>query len=378
MPRSPRVVVALLSGALALSLAACGSQLDPNSLAAANGGTVQGGVAADGTLPEGSAGLDGGGAGDGADPGAVDGGVADSGGDAAGGTAGTPVAGGDSGGGDGDGAAGGQPPVDEAKSGSCDGFKNGPGVTDDTITIGNSSDISGPVPGLFETAQDGTKAFVKYFNATSDICGRKLVLKTYDSRTDAAADQQAYTAACKEVFAMVGSVSAFDSGGAATAQRCGLPDLRGAAVTTERAKCNVCFGAQSVNAGQVNNAVPDFVKKSFSSSADKAAMLYINAGAAAQNAKIQVRAMTKRGLKFRYVQGIDVSEFNYATYVQQLKDRGAEVVFWIGAYQQSVRLRQAMAQQGYKPKLYLRDPTDYNPEYVSPPAAPRSRARWSP
>ena len=74
--------------------------------------------------------------------------------------------------------------------------------------------------------------------------------------------------------------------------------------------------------------------------------------------------MTKRGMKFDIVQGIDIAEFNYAPYVQQMKDKAIEVVFWTGAYQQSVRLRQAMQQQGYTPKLYMRDPTDYHPDYV--------------
>ena len=48
---------------------------------------------------------------------------------------------------------------------------------------------------------------------------------------------------------MVGSMSAFDSGGAAAAESCGLPDLRSAAVTRDRDACATCFGAQSVNAG---------------------------------------------------------------------------------------------------------------------------------
>ena len=61
-------------------------------------------------------------------------------------------------------------------------------------------------------------------------------------------------------------------------------------------------------------------------------MLYINAGAAAENAKIQVAAMENRGMNFDYVQGIDISEFNYAPYVQQMKDKGIEYVQMIGAY----------------------------------------------
>ena len=252
------------------------------------------------------------------------------------------------------------------KAGNCGGFKNGPGITDDAITIGNASDISGPVPGLFETAQDATKAFVSYFNTAlpGGICGRKLVLKTYDSRTDASADQQAYTAACDEVFAMVGSVSAFDLGGAKTAQNCGLPDLRGGSVTYERNACTTCFGVQAVNTNFFQNAVPDFVKKEYGGAAKKAAFLYTDAGAAAQNAKAQVKAMERRGMDFDYVQGIPTDAFNYTSYVQQLKDKDIEVVFFTTSYQFSARLRQAMKQQQYEPKLYLRDPTDYNPEYV--------------
>ena len=359
-----RFLTALVAGCLALTLAACGSNLSPDEVAAADGSSDQAGTgpAADGgdAVASGTAtggdvvGTDGG-----ADTGSVDGGT-DPGTTDGGGTAPGTAGGGD----DGD-----KPPaVDpDGKAVSCEGFKNGPGITDTTITIGNASDISGPVPGLFETATQGTQAFVKYFNDTvpDGICGRKLALKTYDSATDASADQQAYTKACDEVFAMVGSQSAFDLGGASTAQGCGLPDLRASAVTTERNACTTCFGVQAVNTKSFENAVPDFVKAEYGDSAQHAGFLYINAGAASQNAQAQVRAMTRRGMNFDVVQGIDISEFNYAPYVQQLKDEGVEVVFWTGAYQQSARLRQAMSQNGYTPKLYLRDPTDYNPAYVS-------------
>lgn len=362
---------------LALVLAACGSNLDPNEVRAGSGGTtVQNGVAVDGSAAsEGDTGLDDSGLGLGDTSGGDTSGGGDTGGsvDTGSDTGGADTGGGDTGGGD-TGDSGGGDTGDTGDSGggsgaagSCDGFKNGPGITDSTITIGNSSDISGPVPGLFETAQDAMKAYVTYYNKANPdgICGRSLVLKTYDSRTDAAADQQAYAAGCTDVFAMVGSVSAFDLGGAKTAQSCGLPDLRGGSVTFERNACTTCFGVQAVNTNFFENAVPDFVKQQVgAASAQKAAYFYTNAGAAAQNAKAQVSAMEKRGLKFPVVQGIDIAEFNYSTYVQQMKDNDIDVVFFTSDSTYSVRLRQAMAQQGYKPKLYLRDPTDYNPTFV--------------
>ncbi len=368
-PGVARTLVTAGALLLALSLAACGSQLDPNDVVGANGSTgggAQGGEVVPGTDP---------GTGT-VDPGAGDtttgGGTTTGAGTTTGGgaTTGGGTGGGQGGSGGGSGGGGGGEDGDNSATGgeaggSCDGFKNGPGITDSEITIGNASDISGPVPGLFESSQDAVKAYVAYFNSTSDICGRKLKLVTYDSRTDAGADQQNYAKGCAEVFAMVGSMSAFDGGGAGTAQSCGLPDVRSAAVTRDRNACTTCFPAQSVNTGEWENAPGDFIKKNYPDAAAHAAVLYINAGAAAENGPASARAMTKQGLHFDVVQGIDVAEFNYAPYAQQLKDKGVKAVFWTGAYQQSVRLAQAMQQIGYKPDIYLRDPTDYIPDYVS-------------
>ena len=174
-----------------------------------------------------------------------------------------------------------------------------PAITDSEITIGNASDISGPVPGLFESSQEAVKAYVAYFNSTSDICGRKLELATYDSRTDAGADQQAYAKGCDEVFAMVGSMRAFDSGGAATAQSCGLPDIRSAAVTKDRNACSTCFPAQSVNTGEWENAPGEFIKKNYPDAAAHAAVaLHQRRRRRRERQPVEVRAMTKQGLHF--------------------------------------------------------------------------------
>ncbi|GAB3760783.1 ABC-type branched-subunit amino acid transport system substrate-binding protein [Nocardioides ginsengisegetis] len=332
----------------ALVLAACGSQLDPGTVAQVNGESGQAGSASGefptsgdspaGTLPGGSAAGSGGGSGSTGDAGS--GGSGDT-----------------SGSGDG-------PPAVSGQQGSCAGFKNGPGITDDTITIGNAADVSGPIPGLFESSQEATKAFVAYFNATSEICGRKLELNTYDSRTDAGGDQQAYTAACDEVFAMVGSMSAFDHGGAGTAQSCGLPDVRALAATSARNDCSTCFSSFASDVNEVSNDYPTFIKAHYASSADKVALLYMNAGAAVEIADNAVAAFTKQGLDIIYDQGIDVTEFNYSPYVQQLKDKGVEVVLFLGAWQQSVKMAQTMQQMGYQPKLYLRDAGDYTAPYA--------------
>ncbi len=338
----------------ALVLAACGSQLDPDEVV---GLSQQGAtVAPDGTIVDGTD--------DGTDPGTDTG--TDPVTDTGTGT-GTDTST-DPGTDDGDDPA--QPPgVDNdpdsgVKAGSCDGFDNDqPGITEDTIQLVNVADISGPVPGIFESAQQGTRAFLEYFNSTEDICGHKLALDLLDSRADAAADQQAYTTACDNAFAAVGSMGAFDSGGAQTAENCGLPDIRSTSTAPERNQCNTCYSAQAVTPNLIPSAVPKFFMSKYKDATEAVGVLYINAGSAAPNAKFQKNAWVKAGWKVPYFQGIDVAEFNFAPYVQQMKDKGVKMVVYTGPYQNTVKIQQAMQQQNFDP-IFMQDSTIYDQGYI--------------
>ena len=79
--------------------------------------------------------------------------------------------------------------------------------------MGNVSIISGPVPGLFEGAPIGVKAYFDSINSHGGVFGRKLLV---DSRDDAFSGQQNETEtqqAIESDFAMVGSFSLFDNFG---------------------------------------------------------------------------------------------------------------------------------------------------------------------
>lgn len=246
---------------------------------------------------------------------------------------------------------------------SCAGFKNQQGITDKTITIGNAADVSGPIPGLFQASQLAVRAYVQYFNATSSLCGRKLALTLQDSRTDSGADQGAYVKFCEEVFAAVGSMATFDSGGASTAQKCGLPDMRTASITAGRNSCTTCFAVQSTGVREAPN-VWDYWVKNKRAATQKAAFLYLNAGAAAENAATQISVGKKRGMNWVYTAAIDVAAFDYGSYVQKMKSEGVQFVQFIGAYQQSVRLLKAMQQGGFNPPVKFFDPSIYDPAFL--------------
>jgi ABC-type branched-subunit amino acid transport system substrate-binding protein len=340
-----------------LGLAACGSQLDPADVA---GGAVDGSGGTTVRAEQDGAGLT-------TEPGTVGDVSGDSGPPSTGTTttgtgATTPT--GDGGGGQEAPEAPENAPEGGVKGGSCDGLKNQTGVTDDTITLANASDISGPVPGLFESAQQGAQAYVEYFNASSDICGRKLELLLLDSKSDAAGDQAAYTRACSEAFAAVGSESIFDSGGVSTTEGCGLPDIRTGALTAERTVCSVCFGVQAAQVGVVADAAYRFYRQKDKAATDKAAFLFLEVGGSPDLAKSYSEAAASVGFGVELLAGISATEFNYAPYVQQLKDKGIGYVQFVGANLHATRLTQAMAQQGYEPKLFVTTQTQYNNAYL--------------
>lgn len=95
------------------------------------------------------------------------------------------------------------------------------GVTNDSITLGHISTVSGPVPGLGESAVAATRSYVAYKNATGGVCGRKLVLKTGDDGSENGRFRALVTDMASSSLALVGNFAAGDGGGVdvATAQK---------------------------------------------------------------------------------------------------------------------------------------------------------------
>ena len=378
--------VALAAG-LSLTLAACGARLTADQRSAAiaygaahngggDGGGTSGGVTggttggtSGGTATGGSTAT--GGTTGGTTGGATGGNAKTSTGGTNGGTIGGKSTGGTTGGSSGGGTGGttggktGGGPGSDTCTGTASG-STAPGVTATTIDIGNASDLSGPIGGLFNSARDATAAYVTYYNAThpNGICGRKLKLDAYDSQTSDSGDNQQAIAACQADFALVGSVSAFDSGGAAQAAQCGIPDLRAVSTTRARQTCAVCFGTDSQQLPLVPQVQPDFWNKQFPGAGSKAAFVYVDTGTTAQQAKSWETAYAKDGFTWVVNQPIGVSESNYTPYVVKMQQAGVQYVQFLGAFQEAATLAQAMQQQGFTPKVFVLDPTGYDPNYV--------------
>ena len=238
---------------LSLALAACGSQLDPETVARANGGTTQGGVA----VPGGGGTTTGGGG-----PIATGGGGSSStagGGSTSGGGGSAPE-------GTGDNAATGG-----ARSASCAGFKN---RTRHRLPRRSRSATPPTSParclGSSSPRQDAVKAYVAYFNATSSICGRKLQLE--DLRLAAPTPpptSRPTPAAATRCSRWSGRCRPSTPAARAPPRAVVCRTSARAGVTTDRQECTTCFGAQSTVAHEFQNAVPDYVKKNYPDAAQQ-------------------------------------------------------------------------------------------------------------
>jgi ABC-type branched-subunit amino acid transport system substrate-binding protein len=140
--------------------------------------------------------------------------------------------------------------------------------------------------------------------------------------------------------------------------------MRSTSVTPQRTGCSTCFAAQAVVVRQIPSALPKYFVRTHKSASQKVALLYINAGAAVPNAESYRKAWEKGGMNVEIFQGIDVSEFNCAPYVQQMKDKGIEMVTYLGPYQNTIKLQQAMKQQGFEPEVMFQDQTVYDANYI--------------
>ena len=248
-------------------------------------------------------------------------------------------------------------------AGSCAGFTNTTGITDSDITVANSSDLSGPIAGLFVSAQQAVKAYLDYFDSTSSVCGRKIKLISLDSQTSDTGNLQAETTACSQAFALVGSMSAYDDGGAAAGAKCGIPDLRAIAVNPARADSPTSFGTDSLAISQVPTSPYVYIKNTQGDAYQHAAIVYLNIGATTINGQSFEKAEEAIGYKFVYSQALSVTEFNYAPYVAAMVSKGVKYVQWVGNYQNAVNFIKAMDQQDFHPVIQM-DSVAYDPGFA--------------
>ena len=287
---------------------------------------------------------------------------------AAGSVGGTGQDGGDGGsaGGESSGADGGQGTTRDTRAAppGGNGGATDVGVTGDTITIYNVADLTGAVPGLFRDAKEATQAYIAHFTATEGtVYGRRIQFVSRDTGLSSNGNRSAYLDACEQAFAAVGSMSAFEEG-AAEPLSCGLPDLRNIPTSKALQQRSNSLGTDALRVGRVPLSEWTYYKETFPGAISKAAYVFLENTTTSYQTGQNRAATEKIGYVWKEVVPVAVSETNYARIATTLKNSQIELVAFQGAYQQAVRLVEAMQQQDYAPKALALQSNTYVPELL--------------
>jgi ABC-type branched-subunit amino acid transport system substrate-binding protein len=86
------------------------------------------------------------------------------------------------------------------------------GLTSSTVDVGTIADVTGPVSGLFQGAEQGAVTFANFINNTNNgICGRHLNVAYRDGGTSCTQTQNAAQSLVSKVFAFMGSFALYDN-----------------------------------------------------------------------------------------------------------------------------------------------------------------------
>jgi branched-chain amino acid transport system substrate-binding protein len=221
-----------------------------------------------------------------------------------------------------------------------------PGVTATTVTVGSISDISSPVPGLFEGSKIGAEAYFAYINSQGGVNGRKLVLDAHDSAFSSGTISNATQSIAKNDFAIVGGFSLLDNAEQPIIDANKLPIITEVLNSSLYVDPNLYSAAPMVTGGNITG--PYKWLKSKNPAAVKAlGMIGDNTTASVLAVEKTDRALTESlGYKWLYSRDASYTETTFLPDIIKMKSVGVKLVFLptqIGTY--IATIAQEMKQQ---------------------------------
>jgi ABC-type branched-subunit amino acid transport system substrate-binding protein len=252
------------------------------------------------------------------------------------------------------------------------------GVTKNQVVVATASDVSGVQAALFKSTHQAMAALTAMVNSQGGVCGRTIKFRPIDTKADSSANSAAVRDACDSAFALVGSMSAFDNGGASAGEGCGIPDLTAITVNGARAKASNVYPIYPIRPDKLAIGTANYIKEKYPDVIKKAAMVYLNAAVTKSNALQRVKAYEGVGFDFSgRIYEVQVLEPNYSVYVQKMKDAGVEYVSMVANYQSIQKLLQAMEQADWYPKVRDWDSVAYSPAFATQNGKPFTPANGS-
>jgi ABC-type branched-subunit amino acid transport system substrate-binding protein len=236
--------------------------------------------------------------------------------------------------------------------------------------VGNVSIISGPVPGLFEGASIGVKAYFDYINSTKGgVNGRKLMV---DAKDDAFSSQQNETEtqdAVNSDFAMVGSFSLFDGYGCkALAADPAVPDVS-VTLDPDAGALPNDFSADPTVIG--SSLGPwQYYKKHYPKDMTIGTIVS-NVASAEDQLNGELAAAKSIGFKVAYVDDVNPLQKDFTTDVINMKNKGVNAVDLTGVdWQDAAIFVENAATQNWKPGLIFSAGPVYAKQFISHAGGP--------
>ncbi len=238
------------------------------------------------------------------------------------------------------------------------------GVTSKTVTVGNVSILTGPVPGLFEGAPTGVKAYFAYVNSQGGINGRKLQLDGYDDTFSGLQNQQDTSSAVSKDFALVGSFSTFDGYGCKVlAANSAVPDVSVTLDPGTNALPND-FSAQPLAQGAATGPF-NYVRKTYPK-ATKVGALVGDVDSTKQAWDGQQAALKHAGFTITYVNYFSPLATDFTTQVIAMRNAGVNVLYLTDLdWQWGADIMLDAAQQNWRPTVVFSAGPLYADQFIS-------------
>ncbi|MCU1601964.1 MAG: hypothetical protein JWO22_2673, partial [Frankiales bacterium] len=226
------------------------------------------------------------------------------------------------------------------------------GVTASSILLGHVSDLSGPQPGLFQTAVNGTNAYIAYVNSTGGLFGRQLKIAVADAQTSCEGDRTGTSGLVSKVFAFAGSFSLYDQCGATVLKdHPQVPDAH-LAVTPEANAVKNNFSVNPIGT-TLNNGYFAWAAKKFGPSVvQHAAFMYANLPAVTNVAALQKRAAESVGWKFDYERAVGATETDFTADIIQMKGKGIKTFLTLFNADELSNFKPQADQQSFRPVIF--------------------------
>ncbi len=202
-----------------------------------------------------------------------------------------------------------------------------PGVTADSVTVGQVDDLSSPLPGLFKGAEDGTEAYFAYINSKGGVNGRQIHLNGQDSAFEPGQVATETAAQINHDFALVGGFSLLDSAEQPLIDLAHMPDV-GFSLSPGLATDPNLYSAQPNPIDDYPLGFFKYFAKKYPQAVKKVGIMWENATASTKAAEDAVEAAMKAsGWTIVYDHGVGPFYTDFLPDIISMRNKGVKLFF---------------------------------------------------